>query len=129
VRAEIEELREHVQNIILVGPPAEFTEDVYKLIARRDPDDDMVSLSQKYLNRATLVLNQSMAEFARTNGVRYVDRIALFCNAPNACELVSDQGDIYIWDYGHLLPAGARLLGERLSSLGVFSHPTPPNVP
>lgn len=120
IRSEIDELKGYVRNIVLVGPPAEFSEDVNKFIARRGADDDLASLTQKYLKHDTLALNQRMAEFAKANGVRYLDRLSLFCNARSVCDLLSDDGDIYIWDYGHLLPAGSRHLGNKLRQQQFF---------
>lgn len=111
---EINELRAENNKIILIGPPLEYTEDVYKIIARRDKTLSLDDYSKKFINLEKLSLNLRMHDFASKNQVYYIDRIKLYCDEKNICPLISSSGNLYILDYGHLLFHGSIYLGQQL---------------
>ncbi len=117
---ELDALKEAGQRVILMGPPVEFKKDVNKFLSRRSGDDGLVRLSPRFINREKITLNERMAEFAKKNNVPFVDRISLFCDIQRVCNLVADNGELYIWDYGHLSRTGAKYLGERLLERDYF---------
>jgi peptidoglycan/LPS O-acetylase OafA/YrhL len=112
IQSEIDEIKGGGRKVILVGPPVEFKEDVNKFISRRSPEDDVTTLTRKYVNRDKLLLNFKMRDFSARNNVHYLDRTGLFCHSFESCKLLSDDGDLFIWDYGHLLRAGALYMGN-----------------
>lgn len=121
IAPDIRRLKQAGRNVILVGPPAEFTEDVMKFLARRSPDTTLAALSQEFINANTLQLNQRMRDFSDLHALHFIDRIAIFCDAANVCQLLADDGQPYIFDYGHLLPRGSEFLGHRLAQMGALS--------
>jgi hypothetical protein len=119
---EIRKLKSASIDVILVGPPLGFTEDVYKFIARRNQDETQKDLVIKFRRNENFENNKNMTDFARSNGVRYLDRIRIFCNNFPNCPLVTEDGEILVFDAGgHLSSAGSKYLGERIRKSGFLS--------
>ena len=108
------EIKSFNKNIYLVSPPVSYTADVPKIIQRNRMGRTQYMLSQQYLDRKVLDLNIKLKNFALTNHIKYIDRIELFCNKEVGCSLVSENGDLYTIDYGHVGRMGAYHLGEML---------------
>ena len=110
----VAELKSFNKNIYLVSPPVSYTADVPKIIQRNRMGRTQYLLSQQYLDQKVLDLNIKLKDFALTNHIKYIDRIELFCKKEGGCSLVSENGDLYTLDYGHVARMGAYHLGEML---------------
>ena len=61
-------------------------------------------------------LNEEIAKAAKANGMGYIDTQRLFCPSDEQCSNYR-MGNLVSYDGSHLTPFGARLLGERLTTL------------
>lgn len=110
----IAKIKSFNKNIYLVSPPISYTDDVPKIIKRNRMGLTQYQLSKRYLDRNVLDINIKLKAFSLTNHIEYIDRIELFCNKQEGCTLVSESGNLYTIDYGHVGRMGAYHLGERL---------------
>lgn len=117
---EVRQLKEAGREVIIAGPPLEFTEEVIRLLARQDENDSPESLYKRFVDHSSQLRNEQLLRFSRKNSIDYLDRISLYCNENGNCPLLDEEARPLIIDYGHLLVPGSTYLGRRIQESGVL---------
>ena len=94
--------------IILVGPKDFGNIDIRHLL--RLSADERTAYRTKN-NPKIYKLNQ---DFIKIKGITYIDILSTLCDPNGRCPQVTESGWLISQDGGHLTPAGAQLLGDRL---------------
>jgi peptidoglycan/LPS O-acetylase OafA/YrhL len=94
--------------IVLVGPKSFGRIDIRSLL-RLSMHERMEYRTKE--NAEISKLNQELSEIA---GVTYVDVLGALCDPNGRCPQVTESGRLISQDGGHLTPAGAQLLSNRL---------------
>lgn len=105
--------------ILLVGPPVSYTDDVKNIVHRRSWRMNQADISRRYRDQAVIQVNNQLALAAKSQNIRFIDRVKVFCNEDGSCPLISPEGDLYTEDHAHLLRKGAYLLGLRLKQANI----------
>lgn len=103
-------------SFVIVGPRQTFDgASVYKqIIDHGRLTDANQLLSRSYHSRpAMLALNKELQKFSNKNNYLYIDIDALFCHK-EICDVVTPEGKIIYWDFGHWTMAGAKHLHNKL---------------
>jgi len=105
----------------LVGPPVTFKPNVKDIIHKSIFITNQASISQKYLDKSALSLNNEMSSMSSKKGITYIDRINLYCTDKYECPIISEDGKLLIPDYGHLYVEGAKYLGNIIKKSTVIN--------
>jgi peptidoglycan/LPS O-acetylase OafA/YrhL len=110
-----------VPHIALAGPSPVFRNNVSDILLRYDGSRDVVAYTHRFADRSKFALNAAMKAFALNQGVSFIDRLTPLCPA-GICRLTSSGEELFIFDSGHLTPAGARELGNQLRKSKVLAE-------
>jgi peptidoglycan/LPS O-acetylase OafA/YrhL len=113
--------------VILLGPLPQYEVDLPRLMVLSwrlgDP-----GLPDRRRLRWPEGVDKGLAAIARDKGVPYVSLLDLLCK-DGACVTLAGPATPLQWDYGHLTPEGARLVGDRLRAAGRFPATDPAPAP
>lgn len=114
LKALIMVLKAQGRKIILIGPPVQYSTDVYKIIARWDNQMVFRQYLDAHMQHGYVTLAKEMRAFAQAQNINYIDRMYYYCK--DGCPVIGPDGELLITDYGHLTAAGASYLGNQLLS-------------
>jgi hypothetical protein len=60
-----------------------------------------------------LLLNRQLRTYAASIGATFVDLDEIFCKQ-DICEILTPEGEMIYWDFGHWTMAGAKYLQAKL---------------
>ena len=100
--------------LLLVGPPLVFSEEVVQAMLRMSPSDTLAAKLDPMISRDNLKIAGDMAGFAARQHLRYIDRVALYCE--QGCPIITPDGEPMVFDKFHLSVPGIDLLGSRLKA-------------
>ncbi len=115
---DIAEIKAIGHRVIVVGPPAEFTAGVLRIIERRPSDENFDEYVEAFVVRDRWPFADAMRAFSIAQGAFYVDRLRLYCE--RTCPVLSPEGELYARDYGHLTAAGSTYLGRQIAKFRVM---------
>jgi len=95
-------------HIILVGPKNFGNVDIRHLLRLA------VDKRTAYRTKNNPKISKLNQELSKISDVTYVDILSTLCDPNGRCPQVTENGRLISQDGGHLTPAGAQLLGDRL---------------
>ncbi len=112
-----------VAHIVLVGQLPTYKID-QPMVGSRVFEADTVDRTMQSLNLHAFVINETMRQFARENGVDFMSPMDALCNE-QGCLISASSHELIptSFDYGHLTGAGSRLLLERALDSGQMTLP------
>ncbi|MDD1529415.1 hypothetical protein C7U92_20360 [Bradyrhizobium sp. WBOS7] len=99
--------------VIILGPSPEYSAPLPKLLAEGLEKGDSL-WAQRALAISPFELDSLMAEYARSNGLRYLSLIGEMCHERQCIEYAQPGTPIY-FDSSHLLAEGALLIASKLA--------------
>lgn len=116
----IDTLKGRVPNIIVLGPIAGYDEDLPRLLARanRQNNDEIVRQSR---DRAPRSVDKAFADALLAKHVRYISVIDLLCGPTYECRTTSESGLPLQFDRTHLTKEGAAEVAKLIRERGLFS--------
>jgi len=116
----IDTLKGRVPNIIVLGPIAGYDEDLPRLLARanRQNNDEIVRQSR---DRGPRDVDKAFADALVGKDVRYISVIDLLCGPTYECRTVSENGLPLQFDKTHLTKEGAADVAKLIRDRGLFS--------
>ncbi|MDP1631814.1 MAG: acyltransferase family protein [Caulobacter sp.] len=106
--------------VILLGPLPQYEVDLPRLMILSWRLGDPALPDRRRL-RWPEGVDKGLAAIAKEKGVPYVSLLDLLCT-DGVCTTLATPTAPLQWDYGHLTPEGARLIGGRLRSRGLFPN-------
>ena len=105
-----------VRNLIVVGPAPLWQESLPRqlyLYYRRNLGLALPSQMSFGLDASFEGVDAQMRSFSEKSGVRYISVRDLLC-AAGECRTLTDEGQLMVWDYGHLTREGSLYLMSRI---------------
>lgn len=112
------DLKDYVDEILVLGPVAEYDDDLPRLLLDRKFEGDTTQ-ADKAIVRSKKDVSKNIANFAVREGFSFVSQYDILCPKEECIHILPD-GSPVIFDYGHLTLEGARFVAA-----GVRSHWNP----
>jgi len=113
VLEDIQFYRQYTDHIALIGPSVRFNTHVKRFLSRYDGESNIQNYINSYLSRDKFRLNEEMRDFAKEQGVSFIDKIRAFCG-DGYCKITKTGEELYIPDKGHLNPSGVAMWSNYL---------------
>lgn len=121
----VSRLREHIDQIVILGPTIEYLDSFPKVLARGILHGDKNAESERFINVQVRALDDRMAATDWGANVRYVSLFDLLC--PNGrCPTLTPGGVPYHFDYGHFTREASHEVAERLKAVDIFDRSEEP---
>ena len=114
-------LKQHVPQIIVLGPTVEFTTDVPVILGAnsRLPIEEIAVKARGLVNESKLQVSDAIAAAIKETSAQFVPLIPYVCR-PDACTLLAGNGEPLVFDYAHFTLAGSLSIVQRLKQSGAL---------
>ena len=112
---QIREVNKKAQ-LIIVGPRQTFDQkSAYQLVVEHGRLAGAAEYASKYYYKRQdmLLLNRKLRTYAERIGATFVDLDEIFCKQ-DICEILTPEGEMIYWDFGHWTMAGAKNLQQEI---------------
>ncbi|WP_041536581.1 acyltransferase family protein [Parvibaculum lavamentivorans] len=107
-------LKQHVEQVIVLGPVPEYESSVPLLLARSLYHDSPRIVSSA-VDWSRVEVGKQVAAIAERNGVTYISMIDIICPAGKCVSMIGGKVPVE-FDYGHLTLEGARFAANRIEA-------------
>lgn len=122
----LEQLQGKAKRIIVFGSGPEFTYPAYLVAGDRLGGVSTTDTIKQFLDSNAVANAIAARHYFEQQPVLYIDRLSIFCTQTTGnptvphCVLVNDNGEPYLWDFGHLLPAGMQKVATYVKTHQLF---------
>lgn len=111
---ELLQFKKNGQPLLVVGSPLMFSGGVSTTLLRLERGESLATTLRAMLEPAQVLHSDTMAAFARSNSLSYLNRLQIYCEG--GCSILNEQGEPLILDKFHLSLPGIDLLSERIKA-------------
>lgn len=114
LRSYINSLKDHVDEVVVIGPVAEYDGTLPRLLLDRKFEGDTTQ-ADKAIVRSKKTLSRVIEAFAKEDGHNFVPQYDILCPGDDCLHVLKD-GTPIVYDHGHLTFEGARFVAAGVRS-------------